>query len=73
MCAYIFIGFPGGSSKEPACPCRRLKKPDFYLWGWEYPLEEDMATHPSILTWKIILILQFIFSKNIYLVCFSPL
>ena len=52
-CAYIFIGFPGGSSKEPACPCRRLKKPDFYLWGWEYPLEEGVATHPSILAWRI--------------------
>ena len=21
--------------------------------GWEYLLEEDMATHPSILTWRI--------------------
>ena len=20
--------------------------------GWEYPLEKEMATHPSILTWK---------------------
>ena len=21
--------------------------------GWEYPLEEDMATHSSILAWRI--------------------
>ena len=21
--------------------------------GWEYPLEEGMATHPSILAWRI--------------------
>ena len=21
--------------------------------GWEYPLEKEMATHSSILTWKI--------------------
>ena len=21
--------------------------------GWEDPLEEEMATHPSVLTWKI--------------------
>ena len=43
-------GFPDGASgKEPACQCRRHKR----LWvlsrGWEDPLEEEMATHSSIL------------------------
>ena len=45
-------GFPGGTNgKEPTCQCRRLKP----VWslGWEDPLEESMATHSSILAWKI--------------------
>ena len=37
MCAYIFIGFPGGSSKEPACQCRRLKRYGFDPWVGEIP------------------------------------
>ena len=40
------MGFPGGSdSKESACNVEDL--------GWEDPLEEDMATHFSILAWRI--------------------
>ena len=43
-------GFPGGSEdKASACnagdPVRSL--------GWEDPLREGMATHSSILAWKI--------------------
>ena len=30
--------------------CRRLK---FDPWGWEDPLEWGMATHSSILAWRI--------------------
>ena len=45
-----FRGFPGGASgKEPACQCRRWKR----SLGWEDPLEEGMATHSSILAWRI--------------------
>ena len=41
-------GFPGGTSgKEPACLCRRLKRPRFDSW------EEGMATHSSVLAWEI--------------------
>ena len=41
-------GFPGGSVvKEPTCQCRRC------FLGQEDPLEEDMATHSSILAWRI--------------------
>ena len=45
--------FPGGTSgKEPSCQCRRHE-----MWVqslvWEDPLEESMATHYSILTWRI--------------------
>ena len=39
-------GFPGGSDgKEPACNEGDL--------GWEDPLEAGMATHSSILAWRI--------------------
>ena len=46
-------GFSGGASgKEPTCQCRRHE-----TWvrslGWEDPLEEGMATHSSLLAWRI--------------------
>ena len=48
------VGFPGGASgKELNCQCRRCKR----LWVWslgqEDPLEESMATHSSVLAWRI--------------------
>ena len=49
----IFIkGFPSGSDgKESA---RNAGDPDFIRsLGWEDPLEKGMATHSSILTWRI--------------------
>ena len=44
------LGFPGGSdSKESSC-----KAGDWGLIpGFENPLEEEMATHSSILAWEI--------------------
>ena len=46
------MGFPGGTSgKEPSCQCRRHKRCRFL--GQEDPLEGEMATHSSILAWKI--------------------
>ena len=42
-----FLGFLDGSgSKESACNVVRSL-------GWEDPLEEGMATHSSILAWRI--------------------
>ena len=47
-------GFPGGSNgKELACQCRRFKRCEFDPWVGKIPLEEDMATHSSILAWRI--------------------
>ena len=44
----VFLGFPGGSDgKECACNVGHL--------GLEDPLEEGMATHSSILAWRIAL------------------
>ena len=47
------MGFPGtASGKEPACQCRRHET---WVWslGWEDPLEKGVATHSSILAWRI--------------------
>ena len=51
----VIWGFPGGTSgKEPTCQCRKCKRE---MWvqslGQEEPLEEGMATHSSILAWRI--------------------
>ena len=49
----LLRGFPGGaSSKEPVCQCRRHKTQVQSL-NWEDPLEESMATHSSIVAWRI--------------------
>ena len=47
------IGFSGGASgKEFTCQCRRLKSQVPSL-SQEDPLEKEMATHSSIVGWKI--------------------
>ena len=47
-------GFPGGAcSKEPACQCKPERQ-GFDRWVWEDLLEEGMATHSSILAWRIL-------------------
>ena len=44
------LGFPGGSAgEESACNTEDLVS----ILGWEDPLEEDMATHSSILACRI--------------------
>ena len=49
----ISEGLPGGASgKEPTCQCRRHNRWVRSL-GQEDLLEEGMATHPSILAWRI--------------------
>jgi len=48
-----YLGFSGGpSGKEPTCRCRRRETRVWSL-GREDPLEESMATHSSILAWRI--------------------
>ena len=49
-----YTGFPGGAGgKEPTRQCRRHKKHGVRSLGWEDPLEKGMATHSSILAWRI--------------------
>ena len=38
--------------KDSACQCRRYET-RVQLLGWSDPLEKEMATHSSILAWKI--------------------
>ena len=48
--SWIYEHFPGASDgKESTC---KAGDQVWYL-GWEYPLEEEMATHSSILAWRI--------------------
>ena len=48
------MGFLSGArGKEPASKCRKPKRRRFDSPGREDPLEENMATHSSILTWRI--------------------
>ena len=44
------MGFPGGSVVKnlPAMQEIWVQFP-----GWEHPLEEEMATHSSILAWEV--------------------
>ena len=50
---HMHVGLPNGASgKEPACQCRRHEMRVQSL-RWEDLLEEGMATHPSILAWRI--------------------
>ena len=46
--------YPGAASgKELTCQCRRRKRRRFRSLSQEDPLEEGMATHSSILAWRI--------------------
>ena len=45
-----YLGFPGGSDgKDSACNAGDLGS----ILGWEDPVENEMATHSSILAWRI--------------------
>ena len=39
--------------KEPARQCRRHRRCGFNPWVGKAPLEEDVATHSSVLAWEI--------------------
>ena len=50
---HIFGGIPGGSAIKN--PPSKLEMQEIRVWflGQEDPLEEGMATHSSVLTWRI--------------------
>ena len=53
---YLFVqSFPGGSVvKNPAVNAGDVRDTGFHSWGQEDPLEKEMATHSSILAWRIL-------------------
>ena len=46
-------GFPGGSVVKNSPANTGDKETQVWSLGWEDPLEKEMATHSSILAWKI--------------------
>ena len=50
----LFPGSIGGTSgKGPTCQCKEMKRTQVQSLGLQDPLEEEMATHSSILAWRI--------------------
>ena len=48
------MGFPGGvRGKEPVCQCRRHKRRGFDPWVGKIFWRGGLATHSSILAWRI--------------------
>ena len=47
------MGFPRGSAVKNLPAMQEVQGTWIQSLGWEVPLEEGMATHPSILTWRI--------------------
>ena len=47
-------GFPGGSVvKNSSANACLMQETWVQSLGWKDPLEKEMATHPSILAWRI--------------------
>ena len=46
-------GFPGGSVVKNPPAMQETQEVQVRFLGWEDPLEKEMATHSSILAWKI--------------------
>ena len=46
-------GFAGGSVVKNPPAVQEIQETQFRSLGWEDPLEEGMATHSSLLAWRI--------------------
>ena len=46
-------GFPGGSAVKNLPAMQEMQETWVQSLGWKYPLKEGMATHFSILAWRI--------------------
>ena len=49
----IWVGFPGSSVVKNPPAKQEMQETHTQSLGWEDPLEEDMATHSSILACRI--------------------
>ena len=50
---YVIAGFPGGSAVKNLPAMQKSQEKWVLSLDWEDPLEESMATHFSILAWRI--------------------
>ena len=50
---YCQKGFPGGSAVKNLPAMQETQETQVPSLGWEDPLEEEMATHSSVLAWRI--------------------
>ena len=46
--------FPHGGSGKTCLPIQKTEEMRVRFLGWEDRLEEEMATHSSVLAWKIL-------------------
>ena len=49
----IYTGFPGGSAAKNLHGMQEIQETRVQSLGQEDPLEEEIATHSSILAWRI--------------------
>ena len=49
----IYICFPGGTLVKNVPAMQEMQEIWVQSLGWEDPLEQEMATHSSILAWEI--------------------
>ena len=49
----MYMDFPGDSVLKNPLPMKKMQETWIPFLCWKDPLEEEMATHPSILAWKI--------------------
>ena len=50
---WVAGSFPGGLAVKNPSEMQELQETQVQSLGWEAPLDDDMATHSSILTWRI--------------------
>ena len=49
----VYQGFPGGSVVKNPLATKETSEMKFQSLGWDHPMEKKMATHSSILAWRI--------------------
>ena len=52
-CLALLLGIPSGSAEKSTPAVQELPRDVVQSLGWEDPLEEVMATHSSVLAWRI--------------------
>ena len=53
LCTILQLAFPCGSAVKNSPAVQETQEMWVRFLGWEDPLEEDMATHSSILAWRL--------------------